>query len=64
MLSQQQLPTPIGQFGFLERPHLDLKSAANDLPEEQVDKNFVASAANNALAATAHLQKRLAQLLR
>lgn len=71
ILSQRKLPTPVGQFGFLERPHLSLDSAASMSIEPNISLDSAAamsiepnSPTNFSATPTAHQRKRLAQTLR
>lgn len=59
VLSQRNLPTPVGQFGFLERPHVDLDRLSTPPPRTEAQTTPVDSL--NQIPQTPHGRKRLAQ---
>jgi hypothetical protein len=63
ILSQRNLPTPVGQFGFLERPLVDLERVNTPTlrPEHETS---IPSDSLTQVAQTPHARKRLAQQLR
>ncbi|KAJ3725522.1 hypothetical protein DFJ43DRAFT_1157442 [Lentinula guzmanii] len=64
VLSQRKLPTPIGQFGFLERPQTDIGTSPSVPLEPNTDSLASSEIVSPSAPPTAHRQKRLAQTLR
>jgi hypothetical protein len=63
ILSQRNLPTPVGQFGFLERPHVDLNRPST-LPQTENIPSTLLQDSFTEVPRTPHGRKRLAQQLR
>lgn len=59
VLSQRNLPTPMGQFGFLERPHIDINRPSTPPPRTPSPGD-----SSSQTPLTPHGRKRLAQQLR
>ncbi|KAJ3791461.1 hypothetical protein GGU11DRAFT_761590, partial [Lentinula aff. detonsa] len=63
VLSQRKLPTPIGQFGFLERPQTDIDTSPSVPLEPNTESLASSEIVSPSAPPTAHRQKRLAQTL-
>ncbi|KAJ3779908.1 hypothetical protein GGU10DRAFT_381540 [Lentinula aff. detonsa] len=64
VLSQCKLPTPIGQFGFLERPQTDIGTSPLVPLEPNTESLASSEIVSPSAPPTAHPQKCLAQTLR